>query len=121
MRQAVAMLPEITVMSGNRTKPILHERRDVLCGVVFVPAAIIVAARIEVHRFDRGFWIALTIALVAWILAYRKWAPLVGLFGFTAFRFGLAFLSSHDPRYLAVGLTAAALTISILWARRNSE
>lgn len=103
-----------------RRRPI-HERRDVVCCLAFVPAATIAAINLWLYRFETGFWISLAIAVGTWMLAYRKWAPVTCLFAFVTVRFGVTSLVTGSLRDVAISAACGILTAAILWLQRNDE
>jgi hypothetical protein len=106
-------------MVNRHTQARPHELRDVACSLIFMPALTILAGNIELRRFDSRFWISLTVARVAWLSAYRKWALVVCFLGLVAFRFTFAFVATQRIWNLYVAAPAAALTVLIFWTRRH--
>jgi hypothetical protein len=110
----------VHTLSMNREQ-IPHERRDVACGTLFVPAALIAAAHVEKGAFDSMFWISCAVASIAWLCAYRKWAPVVGLLAFLAFRFAVGFMLGPKLWKLAGFAATTSLLAGILWLRRDAR
>jgi len=106
-------------MMDSRPNP--RERKDAICGALFVLAVAVGGGNAEKGDFGLMFWAACGLALLVWICVRRKWILPAGLLAVVAFRAAVAFALGQGLTYLAVATVSSMLLVGLAWWRRNDD